>query len=353
VEARIAPSNVRGQLMTVPTHARFSFGGYILPDADHAPRIEVYPVAEYEAGNLYVPQTIADLRQLLADRPAAPEVIPFLPTMHAYQLLRAQVAYLDFEGGSGVRFLTQYVQEPREINNRELFYTFQGVTDDGHAYVSAFLPVSHPSLPVRLGVFRDAQETGSWRHADYAAWVEGQLNTQDASSFTPGLEQLDALIASLEVGPRCPSVVPSVTEEREGPYHGWGKAVNNEVGFVLRYPPSWALKEVPGQILFCQDEFMLRIAYRRQDEEFRSHWTGIPAGDVEERGTLSVPGGEVTKRALVFEDKLKVLLYRATVGDLELSVRLDDVVSLEYRDVELPQDLEDQVDQIMGSLERP
>jgi hypothetical protein len=277
--------------------------------------------------------------------------IPFLPTMGAHQLLRAQVAYLDFEGGSGVRFLTQYVQERREINNRELFYTFQGITDDGHAYVSAFLPVSHPSLPVHLGVFRDARDTYSWRYAEYATWIEEQLNEAHASSFTPGLDQLDALIRSLEVGPRCPSVVPPVTEEQEGPYHGWGKAVKAEYGFVLRYPPSWALKEVPGQILFCQDRFRLRIAYRRQDEAFQSHWTGIPAGDVQERGRISVPGGEVIRRELVFEDKLKVLLYSATVGDLEFSARLDDVVSLEYRDVELTEDLTDQADQILSSLE--
>jgi hypothetical protein len=271
--------------------------------------------------------------------------------MDAGQMLRAQVAYLDFEGGSGVRFLTQYGHEPREINSGELFYTFQGITDDGHAYVSAFLPVSHPSLPVHLGTFRDAPDTGSWRYDEYIAWIEDRLNAQDASSFTPNLDQLDAIIRSLKVGPRCPSAVPPVTEEREGPYHGWGKAVNKEYGFVLRYPPSWALKEVPGQILFCQDRFVLRIAYRRQGEDWIAHWTGIPAGDVEERGRIPVPGGEVIRRDLVFEDKLKVLLYRATVGDLEVSALLDDEITLQYRDVELPEDLRDQVDQILGSLE--
>jgi hypothetical protein len=322
-----------------------------LPDAAHAPRIEVYPVADYEVRNRHVPETIVNLRQLLSTQPAAPESIPFLPTMDAGQMLRAQVAYLDFEGGSGVRFLTQYVQEPREINNRELFYTFQGITDEGNAYVSAFLPVSHPSLPVHLGVFRAARDTDSWRRADYAAGVEELLNAQDAESFTPGLEQLDALIRSLKVGPRCPSVVPPVLEEQEGPYHGWGKVVDEEYGFVLRYPASWALKRGPGLIHLCRGKVRLSIVYRRQGEDWTGHWTGIPAGDLEERGTIAVPGGEVIKRELVFEGKLKALLYRATVGDLEFSARLDDVCSLEYRDVELPQDLTDQADQILGSLE--
>ena len=96
---------------------------------------------------------------------------------------------------------------------------------------------------------------------------------------------------------------------------------------------------------------MLRIAYRRQGEDWTGHWTGIPAGDLEERGMLSVPGGEVVKRALVYRGKLKVLLYRATLGDLEFSVRLDDVVTLDYRAQRLPEALQDQADQIMGSLE--
>ena len=78
---------------------------------------------------------------------------------------------------------------------------------------------------------------------------------------------------------------------------------------------------------------------------------GCTYGPVEERGTIGVPGGEVNKRELVFEDKLKVLLYSATVGDLVLSARLDDIVNLPYRSKELPEDLQDQADQIMGSLE--
>jgi hypothetical protein len=329
----------------------FAFDGYVLPDAEHGPRIQVLPVAEYEAIHSQRAETIAELRQLLADRPLAPTRIPFLPPIDAGQLLRAQVSYISFEGGSGVRFLTQYAQGLPEINNGQLCYAFQGLTDEGNALVSAILPVSHPSLPVHLGIFKDDVNTLTRHYDAYLSFVEKQLNAQDASSFAPGLDQLDALIGSLEVGPRCPSAVPPVVEEQQGPYHGWGKAVNKEGGFVLRYPPSWALKEVPGQILFCQDGFMLRIAYRRQGDAFQSHWTGIPAGDVQERGTIAVPGGEVIQRELVFEDKLKVLLYSATVGDLEFSARLDDVVTLEYRDVELPEDLYDQADEIMGSLE--
>jgi hypothetical protein len=271
--------------------------------------------------------------------------------MHDFQVLRAQVAYLDFEGGSGVRFLTQYVGEPTGINNRDLFYTFQGITDEGNAYVSAFLPVSHPSLPVHLGVFQGARNTFSWSYDEYAGWIEKQLNEADASSFTPGLDQLDALIRALEVGPRCPSAVPPVLEDQEGPYHGWGKVVDEDYGFVLRYPPSWTMERRDRILDLCQGSMRLLLVYRRQGEDYVRHWTGIPAGDLQEKSTVSIPGGEVVRQALVYEGKLKVLLYRATVGDLEFSARLDDMGTLPYQDVQLPEDLWNQADQIVGSLE--
>jgi hypothetical protein len=90
-------------------------------------------------------------------------------------------------------------QEPVAIFNRELFYAFQGLSDEGSAYVSAILPVSHPMLPVHLGVFKDEPHTLARSYDTYITWVVERLNEQDASSFTPGLDQLDALIGSLEI----------------------------------------------------------------------------------------------------------------------------------------------------------
>jgi hypothetical protein len=161
------------------------------------------------------------------------------------------------------------------------------------------------------------------------------------------------LLRSLEIGPHCPSVVPPVTEDQEGPYRGWGKVVAEEVGFVLRYRPSWTLTQEPGKLQFCRGKVRLSIAYRRQAEEFQSHWTGLPAGDVEERGAIAVPGGEIVRQALVYQGKLKMLLYQAEIGDLVLSAKLDDGVTLDYEAVELSQAWQDQADQIMGSWKRP
>jgi hypothetical protein len=75
------------------------------------------------------------------------DAIPFLPLLNAAQDLQAQVTYLDFDGGSGVRFITHYGQEPRPYVNDELLYTFQGLSADGRYYVSVTFPINAAILP--------------------------------------------------------------------------------------------------------------------------------------------------------------------------------------------------------------
>jgi hypothetical protein len=185
---------------SMPEHIRFSFNGYALTDTFHEPRIMVFSVSDFEAMNPTVAQTVADLQQLLVDQPAAPDSLPFVPVFNAAQMIRAQVAYLDFQSGAGVRFLSQYGQAVGPINNSELFYTFQGLTDDGSTYVSAILPVSNPVLPA------DGMEVPGGDYEAFAANFETylndivqQLNAQPASSFTPDLLLLDTMIQSLLV----------------------------------------------------------------------------------------------------------------------------------------------------------
>jgi hypothetical protein len=182
-----------------PEHTEFSFDGYALQDTFHKPRINVYPIAELESMNPGAPLIIADLRDLLTEKPSElPRGLPFLPTFNAGQLMHAEFKYLDFENGTGVRYLTQFAQYFAPINNEELIYTYQGFTDDGQYYISAILPVSHPILPA------DASEIpgGDFNaFADnYDTYIEDliqQLETGPVSSFTPALSLLDAMIQSL------------------------------------------------------------------------------------------------------------------------------------------------------------
>lgn len=186
--------------LPVPEHIRFSFVGYPLADTFHEPQILIYPVSEYETTNQQAAGVIADLRQLLIDKPDAPSGIPFLPLWNAGQMMRTNVVYLEFQNGTGVRFVTQYSQAPIPVNNKYAFYTYQGLTQDGSYYVSAILPVSNLILPADdseipggdFGTFADNYE-------NYINDLVQQLNQQPPSSFTPDLTLLDALIQSLRV----------------------------------------------------------------------------------------------------------------------------------------------------------
>jgi hypothetical protein len=187
----------------VPEHVQFTLTGYVLPDTFHEPRIYVYPVNDFEAANQVAGKTIVALRQFLAEKPAAPDGIPFLPLFNAKQMIRAQIAYVDFQNGTGVRFLTYYSQVPIPVNNNELFYTFQGMTHDGDYYVAAILPVSHPMLPANWMIEIPAGDADAFAQNldSYMGDIEQQLSAQDASSFTPDLSLLDAMIQSLELTP--------------------------------------------------------------------------------------------------------------------------------------------------------
>jgi hypothetical protein len=183
-----------------PEYVKINFDGYALSNTFHQAYIQVFPVNEYAAVNSEAGKMVGRLRQVLSSQPTlGVDDMPFLPIWPAAQYLQAQIKYFDFRNGSGVRYLTQYGQDLYPVNNDNMFYTFQGLTQDGDYYISAVFPDSHPNLPsadsVEIGQdYYDNLET-------YILETESMLDTQDAGSFTPDLNALDELIASLEITP--------------------------------------------------------------------------------------------------------------------------------------------------------
>lgn len=177
----------------LPQHQRITLQGYPVTDHLLQPQIFVYPVAELAAFNEGAGQMAVDLQALLESQQPA-ERMPFLPLFNAAQVMHAQTEFLDFQNGRGVRYLTQFDQAPLPINNTELIYTFQGLTDDGQTYVAAVLPVTHPDLPASAQLAAELSDFAAYL-AQTVAWLE----QQPSASFTPDLAQLDALIQSLEV----------------------------------------------------------------------------------------------------------------------------------------------------------
>jgi hypothetical protein len=212
VSAQLVPASATGADQPpwdiYPAYIDAELVNYVRPDTFHQPSVVVYPVADYEAVNPDVGQVITNLQSLLADQPAEPADIPFLPTFNAAQVFRAQVKYLDFQNGSGVRFLTLYAQYFAPIDNYDLFYTFQGLTSDGAHYVSVILPASasyladtsSPDAVVPDGgvPFPDYNAADfDTQYQDYLTTLTARLNDTPADQFGPSLDALDALVASL------------------------------------------------------------------------------------------------------------------------------------------------------------
>lgn len=205
VVPEIVPAEGGGEDMppwaVAPQHIMFTFNGYPLPDAFHTPRILVYPVGEFEALSEYATSEIERLEQLLIEKPSEiTDSIPLMPIFNAAQMLHTQVRYLSFQNGEGVRFLSMYGQAIYPVDNKNLFYTFQGMTGDGAKYVAVFMPVSHPSLPADgTEIMNQDYESFEANWESYLADIVSQLDAQSGDSFMPGLPLLDAMVESIRV----------------------------------------------------------------------------------------------------------------------------------------------------------
>lgn len=177
-----------------PQYRLLTLQGYPVASHLHKPQVYIYPVDELVAANPDAGTVANELDTLLQFRQDT-DKLPFLPLFNAAQMMHVQMQYLDFGNGQGVRFLTQFSQGLNAVNNNELIYTFQGLTSDGKYYIAAVLPVTHPVLPT-------GNEVNEGILNDYPAYMSNmvlQLGQQNGDSFTPDLNQLDAMIRSIQI----------------------------------------------------------------------------------------------------------------------------------------------------------
>lgn len=174
-----------------PAHLRVAFDHDSLGfDDDYLERkLLILPIAEYrrvlgEPERKAFDAIIATLKERVAKHDAsATRQIDILPPAEAAQVFRAQVRYLAFRNGAGLRLVTRYAQEVTPTTNDDLFYTYQGLSEDGRYYISFTCPVDASGLEV----------TG-----DVAATTRF-LDNLASRGFQPDLEALDRMIASLEL----------------------------------------------------------------------------------------------------------------------------------------------------------
>lgn len=204
------PDHVRFDLSN-PYTAREPFAGFLpgwVPWLSHQnlenpgiqPQIFIIPTREYAEINPLAGERIETLKILLADNglPTKGE-LPVLPIFNSSLDLRGQVNSVAFQEGRGLRFIARYSQEATPVVNPSVFYTFQGLTDDGSMYVAAFFPLYVPILPDQIHVEDwDAFNRG---YQDYIADISSKLEKLAPDDFKPNLEIFDNLIRSMTISP--------------------------------------------------------------------------------------------------------------------------------------------------------
>jgi hypothetical protein len=184
---------------------------YPLKGTSQQPQIYVYPAQAYAELNPAAFESIRRVNNIIygTDTPKINQ-LSAIPFINAKQLFTANIQVLSFKNGNGVRFLTEYAQYPASANNQDLFYNFHGVTRDGAYYIVAIFPVScvvlaetsdgGAALPVG-GIPYPYFANPKADMTSYYHSVSDLLNAQTPEAFTPNLNQLDALIQSMQAAP--------------------------------------------------------------------------------------------------------------------------------------------------------
>lgn len=135
-----------------PRHRLFTFD-LSMPYSDMT--VAVYPIDDFprmyavnKSSVEAAKKNTGNLRKVLKDKDFRVEnQIPFLPFRDAHQTFQVKVNYFDFQNGKGILFLTFWDTEIEFPSNRQLRYTFEGITADGEYYVLGEMPISVAFLP--------------------------------------------------------------------------------------------------------------------------------------------------------------------------------------------------------------
>lgn len=190
---------------TYPTYYEFSFNRYAVGDHFYEPQIFIYPVEDFQSISGFAHDQFNLLDAALVYRPGGSSMsnlpfLPFLPLWPAAQIFSAQVSYFDFQNGAGVRYLTMFGQDIYPVDNTNLIYTYQGMTQDGRYYISAVFPVTHPGLPDDGSDLIGEDYSAFYSNWDsYIANIMRFLGEQPPDSYTPSIQLLDEMIASVEI----------------------------------------------------------------------------------------------------------------------------------------------------------
>lgn len=188
----------------LPESIHFTFGpqNHDTEFSPHNSQLFVFPLEHYATMSNAAEKRIKALQQLITSRQLEVDTpLPLLPLPTGSETFHSHPKLIEFENGFGISYITQYDLEPNFITNENIFYTFQGISEDGKFYISAFFPVDNADLPANQNdsdssVFQDVK---FWE--TYRSKTVSDLNAASADEYNPNLDILDRMMASLQVTP--------------------------------------------------------------------------------------------------------------------------------------------------------
>jgi formylglycine-generating enzyme required for sulfatase activity len=193
-------------------------------------------------------------------------------------------------------------------------------------------------------------DSGQYRVARGGSW-------QDSYAYIQAAHRIAYMPEEVALGFRCVVPAAAYTVVESDRYDGWLRYTNLDYGFSFHYPPDWTLEERPRTLVFQHkviDTLYFTVGYHRVDGDLWFLRTGMPAGDFVPRGSVPFLGRERLRNVLVYEGKDKVVSYSygGTVPwtDVLFSFFLDEFHG-DYGALDLPDDVQSQIDQVVSSFE--
>lgn len=187
---------INPSLGDMPQHITVTLNLYAVTGGIYEPKVIIFRTAEYSQ---YSDSTAATISQLQSLQYVEGQPLP--DGLDAD--FSAQIHAVNFTNGFGIRYLTQVFQNFNPVNNQELFYYYQGMTDDGQYFVQATLPINASYLPTDSNPNTPQPADGiSFSMDDFPGYLNAisqKLNSTETFNFNPYLDALDEMIASMQI----------------------------------------------------------------------------------------------------------------------------------------------------------
>jgi len=200
---KVEDNGMVGPWEVMPEHYVIEPNGYPLTDTFLKPRIHVIPAADYAIMLEGALMTQNYLMELMESRDPNPTSLPILPIINAGSVFTSRVKYIELEKLHGVEGLTQLAQSFSVINNHELIYTFQGMTNDDRYWIGIILPITHNSLPADQSgnPYGDDYETFMEQYQTYTTEISQTLINSPDNTFTPNYASIQKVVESIHYLP--------------------------------------------------------------------------------------------------------------------------------------------------------